>query len=639
MNFLEKIKSNTMLKVLSINLLGLLPILLGIQFFVINKFEINYFQNRQDKVKATVETVYNIIESYKFRVESKKMSEDEAKKQASLEISKLRYESKEYFWIHDLNLKMVMHPIKPNLNGTDISTMKDPRGHLIFAEMNNQITANKNSEVFYNYLWPKPGSDKPQEKTSFVKLYKPWGWVIGSGVYIDDVYSAIWDFKKKLYSMLSVAVFLSLCFTFAASLYQSRQFNKLNNVMSLKEEAEKALKIAEEEKKTAFQAMKVADEEKAKSESLAKEALIAKESAEKEMKRAEEAMKIASHEKQRAEELAQNEKEIAESLRRRVDKILENIILAEKGDLSNEFENDNNDTIGTMCKALNSFFEHLSNDLLTIENFAMELDSKSKELNTKSANLGENANQGNAEALKMNEQSNLIVSNITTLNQSTQELKQAVGEISKQAVETTTNAVNAVNCVTEMECFGQELDKNSNDIAQFIGVITSIARQTNLLALNATIEAARAGEAGKGFAVVANEVKELARQSANAADEITTKVSLIKKNSSNLLNSISKVNSSMENINNSARIVASATEEQFATTEQFVSLIENSVIEVQKINIGASNALKTSEFTRKIANENINLSCDLAKNSEMMNKLTKKFKPKIRKDEKIKLVA
>jgi methyl-accepting chemotaxis protein len=172
------------------------------------------------------------------------------------------------------------------------------------------------------------------------------------------------------------------------------------------------------------------------------------------------------------------------------------------------------------------------------------------------------------------------------------------------------------------------LELNTNDIAQFINIITSIARQTNLLALNATIEAARAGEAGRGFTVVANEVKELARQSAIAADEITSKVLNIKTNSTNLIESITKVDEMMEKINASSKVVASATEEQFATTDQFVSLISKSVVEADSIGSGSKSVHKSAQFTHNIVEENMEISRDLGKSSERVNLLVKKFKLK-----------
>jgi len=636
MELIKMLKSKTMLKVLSINILGMIPILLAIQFFVITKFEANYFSTRKEKIQATVDSVFNILDYYQAKIVSKELNELEAKKQAAEAISKLRYGNNDYFWIHDQQLKMVMHPIKPTLNNQDISKMKDPNGKFIFIEMNNVIK--KSGSGFYNYMWPKPGEDKPVEKTSYLREYKNWGWIVGSGVYIDDVYKSINAFKAKLYSIIAISVFISLLFTIGSSLYQTQQFNKMNNILVLKDQAEKALEEARLEKIAAMEAKAQADLEKQKSEEAAQSALEAKKEAEQEAKKAEEAMKMASYEKQRAEEMAIAEKESASMLQKRVNEILDIVKAAESGDLTKTFPAKSDDVIGQLSVALESFFKQLTNDLLSIENVAIELDMKAKLLNDQSQNLGTNATQTNQLSNQMNEEAHMVIDNIKNLNHSTLELKQAVGEISKQAVGTNKNSSEAVVFVKGMEVAGKDLEKNSNDISQFINTITSIARQTNLLALNATIEAARAGEAGKGFAVVANEVKELARQSATAAEEITSKVSMIKNNSSTLITSINQINNAIENINESARIVATATEEQFATTEQFVRLISESVNKADTIGEGAKKVQSSAQFTNEIAKDNVSVAKDLAQSSEQINLLTKKFKLK-KFENKAKLVA
>lgn len=384
------------------------------------------------------------------------------------------------------------------------------------------------------------------------------------------------------------------------------------------EKTKEALKMAEKEKAEAMEAMKVADEQKAK---------------------AEQAMSMAAMEKQRAEEFAATEKKAAEELRMNVDKILSVVKAAEAGDLTQEINIGSQDAIGQLAGALDVFFSQLSLDLKSFERMAKELDEKAKFLDQKSHELGKNASETNSLSGSMSTQTQKVIANIRNLNHSTSELKQAVGEISKQASETNRQSANASQHVKDVEGIGRALQQNSDDISQFINIITNIARQTNLLALNATIEAARAGEAGRGFAVVANEVKELARQSAHAAEEITQKVTSIKNNSNELSQSILKVNESMESINAAARIVASATEEQFATTDQFVELIGATVKETDTIGDGSQKVTQSAVFTSNIANESVIISKDLGKSSEQINTLVKKFKLKTNTDVKSKLAA
>ncbi|MBF0556695.1 MAG: methyl-accepting chemotaxis protein [Nitrospirae bacterium] len=152
-------------------------------------YKVTLMADRQLKTKSLVEAAYGVLDNYYKRSKDGKMSEDEAKARAIDVIKSLRYEEKEYFWINDMHPTMVMHPYKPELDGKDISDFKDPNGKHLFVEFVNEVK--KNKEGFVYYLWPKPGFDKPVEKVSFVKGFEPWGWIIGSGIYLDDVGTAL----------------------------------------------------------------------------------------------------------------------------------------------------------------------------------------------------------------------------------------------------------------------------------------------------------------------------------------------------------------------------------------------------------------------------------------------------------------
>lgn len=142
-------------------------------------------KDRQDRVRGLVETVIGQVEHYYQLAKSGQMSTEAAQKGAIESVQSLRYDGSEYFWIHDLDTRMVMHPIKPSLNGQDLTELKDPNGKALFVEFNRVVRERGSGLV--DYLWPKPGHDKPVEKISFVQAFKPWGWVIGTGIYIQDV--------------------------------------------------------------------------------------------------------------------------------------------------------------------------------------------------------------------------------------------------------------------------------------------------------------------------------------------------------------------------------------------------------------------------------------------------------------------
>ncbi len=137
------------------------------------------------KTRHLVETAYSTLEYFHGLSKSGEMSEETAKKAALKEIASLRYNESDYFWVNDHYPRMIMHPIKPALDGKDLNDFKDPNGKKLFVAMVKAVK--KNGAGFVDYLWPKPGFDKPVSKISYVKGFKPWGWIIGSGIYIDDV--------------------------------------------------------------------------------------------------------------------------------------------------------------------------------------------------------------------------------------------------------------------------------------------------------------------------------------------------------------------------------------------------------------------------------------------------------------------
>lgn len=141
--------------------------------------------DREVKTRHLVETANSVIVHYGELAAAHKLSTEEAQLQALAVLRGLRYEEKEYFWVNTTDPRMVMHPMKPELEGKNLSDFKDTNGKAIFVEFAN--AAKTGGRGFVDYYWPKPGEDKPVAKISYVKLYEPWGWIVGSGIYVDDV--------------------------------------------------------------------------------------------------------------------------------------------------------------------------------------------------------------------------------------------------------------------------------------------------------------------------------------------------------------------------------------------------------------------------------------------------------------------
>jgi len=148
-------------------------------------FRQTMLHDRQNTTRNVVETAYGVVAHYGALATERKLGAEEARSQALAVLRGLRYQDGEYFWVNTLEPRMVMHPIMPEMEGQDLSDYRDPHGKLVFVE--SAKTAQRGGAGFVDYAWPKPGSDQPVAKVSYVKLYEPWGWVIGSGVYLDDV--------------------------------------------------------------------------------------------------------------------------------------------------------------------------------------------------------------------------------------------------------------------------------------------------------------------------------------------------------------------------------------------------------------------------------------------------------------------
>jgi PAS domain S-box-containing protein len=161
-------------------------------------------KEKMNAVQQVVETAYNLMVQYDSQVSKGELSLEQAQEEAKNKIRGLRYSGDNYFWINDLYPKMIMHPFKPELDGTDLSGNKDPNGKHLFAEFVK--VCQEQGEGHVDYMWPKPNVDEPQPKISFVKLYKPWGWIVGSGVYVDDIQKEVADIRQKM--------IIILCLTF-----------------------------------------------------------------------------------------------------------------------------------------------------------------------------------------------------------------------------------------------------------------------------------------------------------------------------------------------------------------------------------------------------------------------------------------
>ena len=183
-------------------------------------------QEKQEKVKNLVEAAHSILGEY-YQRQQHGLPQAEAQKQAIELLKTTRYQGDNYFWINDLRPFMVMHPTKPQLDGTDLSGYKDPNGKALFVEMAE--TVRRSGAGFVAYQWPRPGADKPVPKISYVKGFEPWGWIVGTGIYVDDV-DALW--RQSAVKAAALMTLLLLLMAAASISSWRRMFGPLDRMVA-----------------------------------------------------------------------------------------------------------------------------------------------------------------------------------------------------------------------------------------------------------------------------------------------------------------------------------------------------------------------------------------------------------------------
>jgi methyl-accepting chemotaxis protein len=246
------------------------------------------------------------------------------------------------------------------------------------------------------------------------------------------------------------------------------------------------------------------------------------------------------------------------------------------------------DELGDLTAAINKMSGSLKRMILAITENATRVASASQELDATSQQITANSEETSAQADVVSKAALAVSQNLQTVATGADEMGSSIREIAKSATEAARVATSAVKTAENTTITVSKLGDSSTEIGQVIELITSIAQQTNLLALNATIEAARAGEAGKGFAVVANEVKELAKATANATEDIRRKIGAIQTDTRAAMDAIASISEVITQVNGISTTIATAVEEQNATTNEMSRNVSEA-------------ARGSSEITRNIA--------------------------------------
>ena len=300
--------------------------------------------------------------------------------------------------------------------------------------------------------------------------------------------------------------------------------------------------------------------------------------------------------------------------------------MAEANDLTSRVNQDRRDEIGELGKYFNLFVEKVHDILAQISQTAQGVADASERLSSTSQQITANSEETSAQADVVSKATQQVSQNLQTVATGAEEMGTSIKDIAKNATEAAHIATSAVKAAESANSAVTKLGDSSAEIGQVIKVITSIAQQTNLLALNATIEAARAGEAGKGFAVVANEVKELAKKTAKATEDISRKIETIQVDTKAAVESIATISEVINQINGISNTIATAVEEQNATTNEMVRNVSEAAHGSGEITSNIAGVAQAAESTSRGAGDTQKAAQQLVQTSAELRRLVEQFK-------------
>lgn len=277
------------------------------------------------------------------------------------------------------------------------------------------------------------------------------------------------------------------------------------------------------------------------------------------------------------------------------------------------------DDINRMASGLHDRFRSFAES-------ATSLASSSEELSAVSQQMASNAEETATQANVVSQASDHVSKNVSSVAMGAEQMQVSIREISKNSNEAARVARSAVSVAKDTNSKVSKLGESSREIGNVIKVVTSIAQQTNLLALNATIEAARAGESGKGFAVVANEVKELAKKTAQATEEISQKIEAIQADTRTAVKAIEEIGAIINQIDDISNSIASAVEEQTATTNEIGRSVQEAAKGTEDIASNISGVAIAAQSTTKGAGESYHASKELSRMASQLQALLAEYK-------------
>ena len=308
-----------------------------------------------------------------------------------------------------------------------------------------------------------------------------------------------------------------------------------------------------------------------------------------------------------------------------VNPVQELVVRMQNADLNTSLMEGREDEIGVLARSFNGFVKKIRETLIEVLDTSGQLARATERLNQTSQQIAANAEETSTQTNVVTVATRQVNQNLQSVSTGAQEMTSTIQSIASNAHEAATVAANAVQTAQAANATVGKLGTSSEEIGEVIKVITSIAEQTKLLALNATIEAARAGESGKGFAVVASEVKELAKQTEKSTVDISRKITAIQSDTKEAVDAIASISSVINQVNNISGTIATAVEEQSATTNEMTRNIGDAAKGSAEITRNVEGVSEAAHGTSNSAQESQKASNEIAEMAVELNGLVAQF--------------
>lgn len=653
-----------------VNTVAVIPILiftLIFMFYLIPKMSEEKYNAKKEILKKQVETALSIVNATNSRQD---ISADEAKALAKARIKELRYDGNNYFWINDFTPKMVMHPFKPALDGKSLKQNKDPNGKFLFNEM--VAVVKKNGRGFVDYMWPKPGKDEPLPKISYVSKDNKWNWIIGTGVYVDDVEAEISGLKILTIFFLLTGIVGALAISYLINSKIKTRINEVKDAAELIAQGDTDIELtcSSEDEVGQLKNMfnKLLDNQKERAgavERLANgELTTVSISSERDTlgKAFNHQLEIVKSLISETNDLMLKAKEGNLSVRGQADKfngvwkdiilginsLLDEVTIPIKegadvlsvlatGDFTAKMNGNYKGDHAQIKNSINELTEGISQIVADVKEVAEAAAASSIEI---SSSIGELSTGYQEQSMQTTEIAGAMEEMNSTITETTANADRAAfnaknaGDIARSGGQVVSDTIEGMNRIADV--VGQAastvkvLGSNSEQIGEIIQVINDIADQTNLLALNAAIEAARAGEQGRGFAVVADEVRKLAERTTKATKEIEGMINAIQGDTSEAVRSIELGNQEVEKGRELALSAGESLEKIIEGSASVVDVVGQVATASEQQSSAAAEISKSIEGISNVIQEAANGTRQIAASTESLNNLTVRLQESIK---------